>query len=395
MLNILLVLTALLAVSFLANIWRKLDNFGMAWGGQLNTNEVFASLFNMIISTQVFGTGVDGLSGIYMKRKVDGTLHGDTKLYISTDVLRSYGWDHDDSAYNLLTQKRPPDPVIEEITIDIFRQIPVSVDNYLTKRAFKDEGTFGQFNGVVLAWMSKTKEVYEHTTYTTKMLVAAEAGATAFPDIELATPPTGATGLEPKIWKAQTIFKKIDDYMKEIMEPSRDYNDLGFLRTYKLSDFDIVVPIGVLSDVKKLDVPFLFNPDDKPNLVEVHWKYFGTKQAAGGTTAASNTDVRALVEKVYGTKNYFPGDLLPNSTAYLADETYKADYTTAPTVESDITILMIHKQDFPIMSAFSVGTSFFNAKTLVTNQYLTFGHNEVEDAHLSERALLKVATSNT
>jgi len=367
----------------------------MAYSGQLNTNEVFASLFNMIISTQVFGTGVDGLSGIYMKRKVDGTLYGDTKLYISTDVLRSYGWSHTDSTYNLLTQKRPPAPVIEEIVIDIFRQIPVSVDNYLTKRAFKDEGTFGQFNGVVLAWMSKTKEVYEHTTYTTQMLVAAQAGASAFTAIDLSTPPTGTTGLDVNVWKAQYAFKKLDDYMKEIMEPSRDYNDLGFLRTYKLSDFDVVVPIGWMSDVKKLDVPFLFNADDKPNLVEVHWKYFGTKIGSNGTTIGANVVVRALVEKVYGAVNLFPGDLLPNSTAYLADEVYTADYQAAPDINSDITIVMIHKQDFPIMSAFSVGTSFFNAKTLVTNQYLTFGHNEIEDAHLSERALLKVATSNS
>ena len=171
---------------------KKLNNFGMAYDGQLNSNEVFASLFNMIISTQVYGTGIEGLTGIYMKRKVDGTLYGDTKLYISTDVLRSYDWAHDDSTYNLLTQKRPPDPVIEEIVIDQFRQIPVSVDNYLTKRAFKDEGTFGQFNGVVLAWMSKTKEVYEHTTYTSQMLVAAEDGAIAFDDIDLSTPPTGS-----------------------------------------------------------------------------------------------------------------------------------------------------------------------------------------------------------
>ena len=30
------------------------------------------------------------------------------------------------------------------------------------------------------------------------------------------------------------------------------------------------------------------------------------------------------------------------------------------------------------MSAFSVGTSFFNAKNLKTNSYLTWGHNNLE-----------------
>ena len=99
-----------------------------------------------------------------------------------------------------------------------------------------------------------------------------------------------------------------------------------------------------------------------------------------------------LIEKVYGATNYFPGDLLPNTTAYLANEVYTATYTARPSIAADITMLIIHKQDFPIMSAFSVGTSFFNAKTLATNHYLTFGHNDVYDAHLRERALLKIAT---
>jgi hypothetical protein len=30
------------------------------------------------------------------------------------------------------------------------------------------------------------------------------------------------------------------------------------------------------------------------------------------------------------------------------------------------------------MSAFEVGTSFFNARSLTTNHYLTFGHNTLE-----------------
>jgi hypothetical protein len=366
----------------------------MAFDGQLNTNEVFSTVYNQIISIQVFPTGVDGLTGIYSPKKVDGTLYGDTKIYRSTDVLQSYGWTHSDSTYNLLTQKRPPNPKVDKIELDIFRQIPVSVDEYLTKRAYMDEGTFAEMNGVILSWMQKTKEVYEHTTYTANMLVSAQAKATALTTIDLKATTLGGTptGRDLLLWRAQELYRQIEDQLKELEEPSRSYNDLEFLRTYKLSDFDIIVPLGVLSSVRKHDVPFLFTPDNKPIFKEVHWKYFGAIIASGGTTAASNTNVRALVEKVYGGTNYFPGDLLPNSTAYLANEVYTATYTAKPSIASDVTILMIHKQDYPIMSAFSVGTSFFNAKTLVTNHYLTYGHNDVYDAHLRERALLKVAT---
>ena len=423
----------------------------MAWDGQLNTNKIFASLFNMVISLQVFTTGIEIASGgIYQSRKVDGTLFGDTKVYISTDALKSYEWDGSDTpgSYNLLTIKRPPAPVEQELVIDIFRQIPVTVDEYLTKQAFLDEGSFGSFNGVILAWLTTTKVVYEHTTYTADILVSAQAKATSLGVIALGAPTTTLLDLDKGVWKAQELYKQIEDAMKELEEPSRVYNDNSFLRTYKFDDFDIVVPLGVLSSVKKLDIPFLYGPDDKPIFKEIHWKYFGAILATSATlavsvtagafvvgdtyqitsagttdftlvgasdsvadtvfiatgvgtgtgTASSNRVVRALVEKDYTVDSVvthcFPGDLLPPLATHVANEIYTATYSTRPSISSDLTILVIHKQDFPIMSAFTVGTSFFNARRLDMNHYLTFGHNPVYDAHLGERALLKFTTTN-
>lgn len=371
--------------------------------GQLNTNKVFAALYNMIISLQVFPTGVSNLTGIYGPKKVDGTLYGDTKLYVSTDALKTYLWDGTDTpgGYNLLTVKRPPAPKEDELVIDVFRQIPVTVDNYLTKQAFEAEGTFSSFNGVILSWMQTTKAIYEHTTYTTNILVSASAGATLLEDISLAT---AITGLDALVFKAQELYKRIEDSMKELEEPSRSYNDHGFMRNYQMSDFDIIVPLGVLSSVKKFDVPFLFNQDGKPVFKEVHWKYFGTAIAGSGTAPASNTVIRAYVEMDSATGaldgngnviHYFPGDLLANNETYTAGQAYTAKYAERPDISTDIEVLVIHKQDYPIMSAFSVGTSFFNARRLDINHYLTFGHNPVDEAHLGERALLKFTTSNT
>jgi hypothetical protein len=372
----------------------------MAYDGQLITNKIFASLFNMIISLQVFPTGIANLSGIYDQRKVDGTLYGDTKLYISTDALKSYEFDGSDTpgSYNLLTVKRPPAPIEQAITIDTYRQIPVTVDEYLTKQAFLDEGSFASFNGVILAWLQTTKQVYEHTTYTARILVSAQAKATSKGVIALGAPTTTLLDLDKGIWKAQELYRQIEDHMKELEEPSRAYNDNAFLRTFKFEDFDIIVPLGVLSSVRKLDIPFLYGPDDKPIFKEVHWKYFGAINASGATLSGTNTTVRALVEKDYTVATVvthcFPGDLLPDLATYLDNETYTATYSSRPTIASDLTILVIHKEDFPIMSAFTVGTSFFNARRLDMNHYLTFGHNDPYDAHLGERALLKFTTTN-
>lgn len=68
-----------------------------------------------------------------IKNYHDNTL---TKLYYSTDVLKSFDWLGDEEAQNLLKLHRPEAPEVQEITISKFRMIPLTVDNYLTKRAF-------------------------------------------------------------------------------------------------------------------------------------------------------------------------------------------------------------------------------------------------------------------
>ena len=367
-----------------------------SFNGQLNTNFVFNALYNQIISMQVFPTGISDLSGIYASRKVDGTLYGDTKLYVSTDALKSYAWDGSDTGYNLLTIHQPPMPAEKKIQMGVYRQIPLTITNYLVKQASKDEGSFSTFTGVLLSWMSKTKEVYEHTKFTTDIVTKSQASAKGLGVIDL-TNTDFTDAFDMYKWRGQELFRQLEDYVEELKEPSRNYNDLAFLRNYTLEDFDIVVPLGVLSSVTKHDVPYLFNPDSKISVKEIHWKYFGTKNTTAGTTTASNNNIRSYIEKDYGTApnivHVFPGDLIPNSTAYLANETYTATFTTRPDIgTNNVPILLVHKQDFPIMSAFVVQTSFFNARRLDMNNYLTFGHNDVEQAHIEEYALLKLTT---
>ena len=136
------------------------------YAGQLNKNEIFASIYNMIISQQVFADNIkDAKAPLVDAARVDGSLYGDTKLYYSTDVLRSYKWGADGEAANLLALDRPEDPNCDSITLDVFRQIRLTVDNYLTKRAWGTEGAFSQFNSVMLGWIRDTKRIYDATTY--------------------------------------------------------------------------------------------------------------------------------------------------------------------------------------------------------------------------------------
>lgn len=364
------------------------------FNGTLAANKVFATQFNQKISEQVFPTGVSDLDGLYASRKVDGTMFGDYKTYTATDALASYEFDGTDTpgSYNLLTVKRPPAPKTYVIRMGEYRQIPVTIDSYFTKQMWMGPDAFNDFNGVILGWLQKTKDVYEHTKFNTDLILSGMASAKALGTIALAAP-SGISGYDLLKWRGQELFRVLDDMVSELSEPSRDYNDAGFLRNYTSEDFDIVIPKGIMSSVSKHDIPFLFEKDSKLSVKEVHWKYFGALNAASGTTSASNTTIRAFVEGDWGSKHLFPGDLLPNSTAYDANTTYTATYTARPSINTAFNILLMHKQDYPIMSAFADGSSFANARRLDSNHYLTFGHNPVYDAHIGEYALLKIAVT--
>ena len=101
----------------------------------LTANEIYDTLANMIISQEVFADNLGEHQTLVDKARVDGGLYGDTKLYYATDVLESHDWLNDAEAANLLALDRPADPEVQAITLDVFRQIRLTVDNYLTKRA--------------------------------------------------------------------------------------------------------------------------------------------------------------------------------------------------------------------------------------------------------------------
>ena len=126
------------------------------FNGQLKQNEIFGAIYNMIISQQVFADNIAGIGDELVNRaKVDGGLYGDTKLYYATDALKSAPWGKDAEAANLLALHRPDAPKCQPITLDTFRQISLTVDNYLTKRAFSTEGAFASFNASLISLASE------------------------------------------------------------------------------------------------------------------------------------------------------------------------------------------------------------------------------------------------
>lgn len=360
----------------------------MAFTGTLNQNEIFGALYNMIISQQVFADNIYDTKGTLADMsRVDGTLYGDTKLYYSTDVLKSFEWTNDAEAQNLLKLHRPEAPEVQAITIDKFRMIPITVDNYLTKRAFSTEGAFSAFNNQMLGWMRDTKKVYDATLFNS---FVGTHGATGKQNVSIALPTTpgaSATKAEVEAYNritAQTVAQAMADLLVDLEDVSRDYNDYHNLRSYNPNDLVFVWNSAWVNKIKKLDLPMIFNKDGLLDKFAQHTlpaRYFGTINTSGGTTGASNTTIRSLIEKDYNSvepsasgydaaKHIFPGDLLPANTAYLANETYTED--------ANVIFKVYHKNSIPFMTAFETGTEFFNPRALTNTHYLIWGYNTLE-----------------
>lgn len=337
------------------------------FNGQLNSNEIFSSIYNMIISQQVFADNIKGAFTEFSQMfKTDGSMYGDTKLFYSTDVLESHPWGNDAEATNLLALDRPADPKCQAITIDQFRQIRLTVDEYLSKRAWGDEGAFSSFNSVMLGWIRDTKKVYDATLVNAYLGTVKTQAAVNSVSIDLADG-EDITNLEEKNrWEAMKIGEEIANLFVNLQDVSRDYNDYGFLRSYDTSDFVIVWNSEWVNKIRKVDLPTIFHNDgliDKFAEKVLPARYFGN--VASATTTAANT--RSMIEQTIDGVHYFPGDLIPNGKTVSANTTY--------VVNGDIICKVVHKNAIKYMSAFEVGTSFFNPRSLTENHYLTFGYS--------------------
>lgn len=330
----------------------------------LRSNEVLSALYNQIISIQTEAKNISGVYGKLLEAmKVDGSMYGDTKLYIESDALTSSAWGNDAEASNLLALHRPPAPNTQAIVLDKFRQVACSVDDYMSKRAFSDENSFSSFNSVVRAWVGDTKKIYDATTFNAAVGTMHSSVQSDVSVVEANYPSLG-----------QGIGQVIADLLVKMQDVSRDYNDLGFLRSFSSEDIIILWNSKYCNEVKKIDLPALFH---KEGLIEkfedyvLPERYFGEINTA---QQAAGTGERSLIEQVLGSgasaKHVFAGDLIPAGLTAPAGTSYTED--------SSVICKVMAKGSVPFMSSFSVGSSFINPKSLTETQFLTWSHNTLE-----------------
>lgn len=187
--------------------------------------------------------------------------------------------------------------------------------------------------------------------------------------------------------RAALIKRAILDLKAKLKDNSRDFNGYGFYASYDWNDFTSAWNSEYINEINSLSLYSAFNP----KYIEAEtdgriWtpKWFGNVLTTAGTTTASNTDIFSLVEInsdestnfpltatqiAGGVYRIFPGDLLPDSFNYGANEAYQAD----PKV-----ICKIFAPEYVYyMTGYEQGESFYNPRSATTNHYLRKGFSDV------------------
>ena len=290
----------------------------------------------------------------------------------------------DAEAPKLLDINRNQTQKIEKFTIDKFRQTDVTNDAYISKRAFLDEGTFALFNGYIVGTLSKAMDAFE-----SGMVKASLGTFTAVPaamNVTITLPASDGTEATERI-RAAKIKEAILNLKADMADNSRKYNGYNFYASYDWNDFTAAWNAKYINAINALSLYNSFNPKYIEEATDGRiWtpKWFGNVLTSAGTTTASNTDIYSLVEVnsdestnfpltsaqlAGGVYRIFPGDLLPNSFNYGANEAYQAD----PKV-----ICKVFAPEYVYyMTGYQQGDSFYNPRSATTNHYLRKGFSDV------------------
>lgn len=341
----------------------------------LKSNKILTALYNFVMAQEVAGDNIKGTYGeLLAENRIDVGKFGDQRWYYFTDALASYDFVMDSAEQlNLLSTNRPEQPVVQGIMIDQFRQLALTLDEYISAQAWGTEGAFSQFNSVMQGWMGDTRRIVDSTTFNTFI---------GTNETNIGKQQRTINAVEGQN-DALTIAEDLANLLVELKDVSRDFNDNGQIRSLDEGDVAVIFNSKYWNKLKKVELPVVFHQEgllDEFKKVILPSRYFGVKVGEGDdeyTIPKDPNTYRTLVEmdvQRNGKKvHLFPGDELLEGETGIEKNIYKED--------DKIAYKVMHKKSVPYMSSFSVNTSFFNAKNLSTNYYMTFGRNTLE--HLS------------
>ena len=356
-----------------------------AFDGTLNSNEIYNALFNVKILFQKFAPNTVRRDEIVSLLDKAVGMYGDTGIMQGMDIQGTYEFTMDAEAPKLLAINRNKTQKVEKFSISNWRQTDVTNDAYISKRAFLDEGSFAMFNGYLVSTLSKAMDAFESGFV--KSSLGTYTSENENTTIRVKMPASDGTETTERL-RASAIRKAILDLQDDLKDNQRKYNGYNFYSSYDWNDFTPVFSSKYVNEVNAQALYSTFNPEYlKSANGSRKWtpKWFGTPITENGITPTNNTTVYSLVEinsdettnfplsseqLTQGVYRIFPGDLLPGSFEYFANEAYTKD---------DKVIAKVFAPEYVYyMTGYEQGESFYNPRSATTNHYQRKGYSPVQ-----------------
>lgn len=355
----------------------------VAFNGALNTNEIYNTLFNVNILFQKLAPQTikrDPVVG--MIEKATG-MYGDSGIVQGLDIQGTYEFGMDAEAANLLQVNRNKSHKIERYVINKWRQTDVTNDTYISKRAFKDEGTFSIFNSYLVATLAGAMTAFENGFVKTSMGTYKANSAAPKCNVQVGMTPNDLS-LETYILRAGQIRNAILNLRDDMADNQRGYNAWGQYASFNMEDMTIIFNNKYSNEVNSMALPQIFNPTYVNQAAGYRsWtpKWFGEVNTNTTTVAGDYSMVEINsdgsvnfpitdTQLAAGVYRIFPGDPLPAGLTITAGQAYTPDDT--------IIGIIFDPEYVYYMTGFEESESFRNARSSTTNHYNRKGFSDVQ-----------------
>lgn len=227
----------------------------------LQVNRFLGALTNLIAYSQVANTTEAGRVGDFVASFQDINVeNGDGKVVLASDLLDV----NDLQGTSSLLSSNPPTVNEQYISVDNYKVIPMTINKYLMRGAFVEEGQLANFVGYLMSIMRATKTAYlsdeiiktlknYEPTLETQVLeidVINTAGLTDPMQLESA-----------KRYNANVINEALIDLLNSMAFPTNKFNDLAYREIIDYSSMKFIVRSSTNSKILVNSLASLLNSD--------------------------------------------------------------------------------------------------------------------------------------
>lgn len=215
----------------------------------LPVNKFLGTITNLIAYEQVADSLQAGDVGRFVEAFQDINVdNGDGKVVRFTDIYNV----EDLSATSTLLKSNPPKAGEQYIPVTEFKDIPLTINQYLLRGAFVQEDQLAYFIAHLMAVMETTKTVFMAKQLIAEIEAYTPTNKEQTIEVDLLTPTAEATAQEIDAidrLNAKRIYKALINKVDDVAWDNTKYNDTGYTEIINKQEMNLVIKISENTDM--------------------------------------------------------------------------------------------------------------------------------------------------